>query len=153
MGIMESRLIHGTVGFAIGDALGLPVKGQSQADLAAAPVTTMKGYGTFNQPAGTYSDETGLTLAGLDALQSGFDQAKLIAPYGKRNPDIWPSVATALTTGKAAAAPNEPGALIRALPFAFLLIKHLTQIYSKKQRVVVSFKTLSPSPTPIRRIW
>ena len=81
MGIMESRLIHGTVGFAIGDALGLPVKGQSQADLAAAPVTTMKGYGTFNQPAGTYSDETGLTLAGLDALQSGFDQAKLIAAY------------------------------------------------------------------------
>ncbi len=27
MGIMESRLIHGTVGFAIGDALGLPVRG------------------------------------------------------------------------------------------------------------------------------
>lgn len=26
MGIMESRLIHGTVGFAIGDALGLPVR-------------------------------------------------------------------------------------------------------------------------------
>ncbi|MGO3583338.1 MAG: ADP-ribosylglycohydrolase family protein, partial [Lacticaseibacillus paracasei] len=43
MGIMESRLIHGTVGFAIGDALGLPVKGQNAAELAAAPVTTMKG--------------------------------------------------------------------------------------------------------------
>ena len=48
MGIMESRLIHGTVGFAIGDALGLPVKGQNAAELTAAPVTTMKGYGTFN---------------------------------------------------------------------------------------------------------
>lgn len=146
MGIMESRLIHGTVGFAIGDALGLPVKGQSQADLAAAPVTTMKGYGTFNQPAGTYSDETGLTLAGLDALQSGFDQAKLIAayqawfkngkhaPYGKRNPDIWPSVATALTTGKAAAAPNEPGALIRALPFAFFAYQTFdTDLFKKAE--------------------
>ncbi|RNE07989.1 ADP-ribosylglycohydrolase [Lacticaseibacillus paracasei] len=102
MGIMESRLIHGTVGFAIGDALGLPVKRQNAAELTAAPVTTMKGYGTFSQPAGTYSDETGLALAGLDALQHGFDEQALIkayqawftagkyAPYGKRSPDIWP---------------------------------------------------------------
>ena len=108
MGIMESRLIHGTVGFAIGDALGLPVKGQNAAELTAAPVTTMKGYGTFNQPAGTYSDETGLALVGLDALQHGFDEQALIkayqawftagkyAPYGKRSPDIWPSIETAL---------------------------------------------------------
>ncbi|MFK5279602.1 ADP-ribosylglycohydrolase family protein, partial [Lacticaseibacillus paracasei] len=131
MGIMESRLIHGTVGFAIGDALGLPVKGQNAAELTAAPVTTMKGYGTFNQPAGTYSDETGLALAGLDALQHGFDEQALIkayqawftagkyAPYGKRSPDIWPSIETALKTGQSVASPKEPGALIRILPFAF----------------------------------
>lgn len=158
MGIMESRLIHVTVGFAIGDALGLPVKGQTQAELAASPVTGMKGYGTFNQPAGTYSDETGLTLAGLDALQHGFDQDALVnayqawfkngeyAPYGKRNPDIWPSIETTLTTGKATAAPNEPGALIRTLPFAFFAYQTFdTKLFEKAEgsRLFQNFVTLT----------
>lgn len=158
MGIMESRLIHATVGFAIGDALGLPVKGQTQAELAASPVTGMKGYGTFNQPAGTYSDETGLTLAGLDALQHGFDQDALVnayqawfkngeyAPYGKRNPDIWPSIETALTTGKATAAPNEPGALIRTLPFTFFAYQTFeTNLFEKAEgrQLFQNFVTLT----------
>lgn len=158
MGIMESRLIHATVGFAIGDALGLPVKSQTQAELAASPVAGMKGYGTFNQPAGTYSDETGLTLAGLDALQHGFDQDALVnayqawfkngeyAPYGKRNPDIWSSVETTLTTGKATAAPNEPGALIRMLPFAFFAYQTFeTNLFQKAEgsRLFQNFVTLT----------
>lgn len=150
MGIMESRLIHGTVGFAIGDALGLPVKGQNAAELTAAPVTTMKGYGTFSQPAGTYSDETGLALAGLDALQHGFDEQALIkayqawftagkyAPYGKRSPDIWPSIETALKAGQSVAAPKEPGALIRILPFAFFAYQTFdTSLFQKAEGVKV----------------
>ncbi len=63
-----SAIFDGIIGVAIGDALGVPVEFESRAAIAAKPVTTMQGYGTHHQPAGTWSDDTSMTLALLDSI-------------------------------------------------------------------------------------
>ena len=56
------------LGHAIGDALGVPVEFQSRAVLSADPVMDMRGYGTYNVPAGAWSDDTSMTLALIDSI-------------------------------------------------------------------------------------
>ena len=56
------------VGYAIGDALGVPVEFQSRYKLEENPVVDMRGYGTHNVPAGTWSDDTSMTLCLLESL-------------------------------------------------------------------------------------
>ena len=55
-------------GFFIGDALGVPVEFQSREKLERKKVTKMKGYGTHNQPKGTWSDDSSMVLATIDGL-------------------------------------------------------------------------------------
>lgn len=59
------------VGHAIGDALGVPVEFQSREVLKVIPVTDMIGYGRHYVPAGTWSDDTSMTLCALDVLSKG----------------------------------------------------------------------------------
>lgn len=56
------------LGLAVADALGVPVEFRSRAELDADPVTGMRAYGTHHMPAGTWSDDTSMTLCALDAL-------------------------------------------------------------------------------------
>lgn len=56
------------LGLAVADALGVPVEFQARAERDADPVTGMRAYGTHHQPAGTWSDDTSMTLCALDAL-------------------------------------------------------------------------------------
>lgn len=60
-------------GVAIGDALGVPVEFSSRAALENNPVTGMLGYGTYDVPAGTWSDDSSLTFCLVEALNEGFD--------------------------------------------------------------------------------
>ena len=53
------------LGVAVGDALGVPVEFKKRGTFR---VTGMQGYGTYNQPPGTWSDDTSLTLALADNL-------------------------------------------------------------------------------------
>ncbi|RBP44351.1 ADP-ribosylglycohydrolase [Roseimicrobium gellanilyticum] len=55
-------------GAAVGDALGVPVEFRGRAELATSPVTGMQGYGTHDQPPGTWSDDTSLTLCTIESL-------------------------------------------------------------------------------------
>ena len=48
------------IGLAVGDALGVPVEFQRRGTFL---VKGMQGYGTHNQPAGTWSDDTSMTIA------------------------------------------------------------------------------------------
>jgi ADP-ribosylglycohydrolase len=57
-------------GVAVGDALGVPVEFQQRGSFN---VTGMRGYGAHNQPPGTWSDDTSLTLCLADLLAHGFD--------------------------------------------------------------------------------
>lgn len=62
------KLYNGIIGLAVGDALGVPVEFKSRLEIAENPVVSMRGYGTHAQPAGTWSDDTSLTLALLDSI-------------------------------------------------------------------------------------
>ncbi len=55
-------------GFIIGDALGVPVEFNDREKLKKEPVKEMKGYGTHNQPPGTWSDDTSMILAEMDSI-------------------------------------------------------------------------------------
>lgn len=61
------------LGGVVGDALGVPVEFMSRADLTVAPVTGMREYGTHNQPAGTWSDDSSMALCLMESLTRGID--------------------------------------------------------------------------------
>ncbi len=59
-------------GVAVGDALGIPVEFQSRQTISKNPITDMIGYGTYNLPAGTWSDDSSLTFCLAEALTEEF---------------------------------------------------------------------------------
>ena len=63
---MNSR--DGIIGLAIGDAMGVPVEFVEREKLMNNPVTEMLERGSHNQPKGTWSDDTSLTLATMDSI-------------------------------------------------------------------------------------
>lgn len=66
--MLNNVIMASIVGFAVGDALGVPVEFASREELSKNPVKDMKGKGTHNQKAGTWSDDTSLTIALIKAL-------------------------------------------------------------------------------------
>lgn len=60
-------------GVAIGDALGVPVEFKSRETILQKPVTDMIGYGTYNLPPGTFSDDSSMTFCLAEALTQDFD--------------------------------------------------------------------------------
>ncbi|MEO6136589.1 MAG: ADP-ribosylglycohydrolase family protein [Ginsengibacter sp.] len=55
-------------GIATGDALGVPVEFQSRESLVQNPVVDMVGFGTHNQPPGTWSDDSSLSFCLAESL-------------------------------------------------------------------------------------
>ncbi|MFM7406545.1 MAG: ADP-ribosylglycohydrolase family protein [Cuspidothrix sp.] len=68
-----AKTLSGFMGVCVGDALGVPVEFSSRAERIKSPVTKMLGYGTWNQPPGTWSDDSSLMLCLADSLCSGYD--------------------------------------------------------------------------------
>ncbi len=60
-------------GVAIGDALGVPAEFKNRETISKKPVTDMIGYGTYNLPSGTFSDDSSLTFCLAEALTLDFD--------------------------------------------------------------------------------
>lgn len=72
------------IGHAVGDALGVPVEFASREEVENAPVTDMEGFGTYPYPAGTWSDDTSMSLAALDSLaQDKIDWEEIMKNFGK----------------------------------------------------------------------
>jgi len=65
-------------GHAVGDALGVPVEFCTRDELEVKPVCDMEGHGTHDVPAGTWSDDTSMTLASLDSLIKGLDYNEIM---------------------------------------------------------------------------
>lgn len=66
------------VGVAVGDALGVPVEFKSRDHLQQQPITDMIGFGTHQQPKGTWSDDSSLTFCLADSLaEKGYDLADM----------------------------------------------------------------------------
>jgi len=60
-------------GVAVGDALGVPAEFESRDAIRREPITGMTGYGTYDLPPGTWSDDSSLTFCLAEALTQGFD--------------------------------------------------------------------------------
>ena len=69
----QSLIQNAVIGFAIGDALGVPVEGKSRNYLRDNPVESMIGYGTYDVPAGSWSDDTSMVIATLEAIDTKID--------------------------------------------------------------------------------
>lgn len=63
-----NRYIAAVLGLVVGDALGVPVEFKSRAELKENPVTDMISFGTHNQPAGTWSDDSSMETATIEWL-------------------------------------------------------------------------------------
>jgi ADP-ribosylglycohydrolase len=71
--IFKEKLKGGIIGHLTGDALGVPVEFKNREALKKDPVEDMRSYGTYNQPSGTWSDDSSLTLCLLESLTDGYD--------------------------------------------------------------------------------
>ena len=132
-------------GIVIGDALGVPVEFENRQFLKQNPVTDFIGHGTYNQPVGTFSDDSSLTFCLAECLLDRFDlniiAQSFLAWYYKGYWtahgvafDIGATTVDALSRLKRGVAPelaggdqisdNGNGALMRILPL-LLFIKDL----------------------------
>ncbi len=65
----RSQRTVGTLwGALTGDALGVPVEFSSREAVRKNPVREMRGFGTHNQPPGTWSDDSSLLLCTVESL-------------------------------------------------------------------------------------
>lgn len=68
------------IGCSVGDALGVPFEFKSRGTFKCAG---MVGHGTHNQPTGTWSDDTSMTLCLADCIAGGFSVNKLAQNFLK----------------------------------------------------------------------
>ena len=66
---MDNIWKSGIYGLVVADAIGVPVEFTSREDRKIDPVTDMRGYGTYNQPEGTWSDDSSMALATLASIR------------------------------------------------------------------------------------
>ena len=79
---MSENIIYDAVlGLAVGDALGVPVEFMRRDDLSRNPVLNMREHGTHNQPRGTWSDDTSMTLCLADSLSFGLDYTDIMDKF------------------------------------------------------------------------
>ncbi|MEO1434130.1 MAG: ADP-ribosylglycohydrolase family protein, partial [Bacteroidota bacterium] len=74
---MMNKVLDFLMGVVVGDALGVPFEFRSRSDMAIRPATDMIGFGTHNQPPGTWSDDSSLMLCLADSLRYGYDLVDL----------------------------------------------------------------------------
>lgn len=79
----KNEWLDGIMGIVVGDALGVPVEFCSRAELKIAPIEDIEGYGTFNMPAGSWSDDSSMTLATLDSLKDGYNPGDIMERFIK----------------------------------------------------------------------
>lgn len=130
------------LGVAAGDAVGVPYEFRSREHIEKNPATGMTGYGTYNLPPGTWSDDSSLTFCLAEALASGFDLKVLAGnfrdwyyesywtPHGEVF-DIGITTRNAISALSKVARPelagdsdeqsNGNGSLMRILPLVFYL--------------------------------
>ena len=68
MRLNKEDILAGVFGLALGDAVGVPFEFKDRETVKRYDLSKMWGYGTYNQPVGTWSDDTSMVLATLDAM-------------------------------------------------------------------------------------
>jgi ADP-ribosylglycohydrolase len=78
---MANMYLDGIMGLVVGDALGVPVEFEEREELRARPVKFMEGYGTYELPAGSWSDDSSMALATLDSLRNGYNPDDIMQKF------------------------------------------------------------------------
>lgn len=66
---MDAKIVKGMLlGLATADALGVPVEFDYRGSLKEDPVVDMRSGGSWGQEAGTWSDDTSLTIAAMESI-------------------------------------------------------------------------------------
>jgi ADP-ribosylglycohydrolase len=80
-----NHITTGLLGLSVADAIGVPVEFRSREELDRDPVTDVRGYGTYNQPPGYFSDDSSLAFGLAESLATGefdlLDQAHRLVRY------------------------------------------------------------------------
>ncbi|MCS4304310.1 ADP-ribosylglycohydrolase family protein [Chryseobacterium sp. BIGb0232] len=155
---MENKVKAGIMGVCIGDALGVPVEFKNREYLKQFPVTEMQEFGSHNQPKGTWSDDSSLTLCLAEELTKGYNLEKIGQSFVKwvkyghwsahgRLFDIGGTTREAITrlikgesarfSGNIFEEDNGNGSLMRILPLAFYLEneENIEKIYQTVKEV------------------
>ena len=62
------KCLSATFGGVVGDMIGVPYEFRSKNEMLANPCLDIIGYGTYNKPIGTWSDDSSMVLATLDSI-------------------------------------------------------------------------------------
>ena len=69
----KNRILGGLWGAIVGDVLGVPVESLGREERKVDPVTSLREYGVFGQPRGSWSDDSSLMLCTIEGLIDGFN--------------------------------------------------------------------------------
>ncbi|PUU94593.1 ADP-ribosylglycohydrolase family protein [Halanaerobium sp.] len=163
--MLKNKLKAGIIGHLVGDALGVPVEFKSRKELKKDPVRDMRGYGTYNQPPGTWSDDSSLTICLMESLLNGYDlndQAEKFISWldkaywtaGGETFDVGNTTRVSIANlrqgmeataaGAGGERDNGNGSLMRILPLAFYLIDTESADKLKKTEEVSSLTHSHP---------
>jgi len=102
---VRERILGGLWGSLVGDALGVPVEFKDRATVLADPVKDMRGFGSHNQPPGTWSDDGALALCTVDSLlHTEFDTQDMGMRFVRwMNEEYWTATGVVFDVGGATA--------------------------------------------------
>ncbi|ADK30268.1 ADP-ribosylglycohydrolase family protein [Brachyspira pilosicoli] len=163
---LENKLKSAILGLAVGDALGVPYEFISRDIIKKNPCKDMIGYGTHNKKAGTWSDDTSLTLCLLDNLNNKninyndiMNSFVLWYDNGKYTADghifdIGITTSDAINNYKSGKNPikcglsdeysNGNGSLMRILPIAFYIKKYFnSQLFENSEVINIIYNVSS----------
>ncbi|MBK9461870.1 MAG: ADP-ribosylglycohydrolase family protein [Sphingobacteriales bacterium] len=86
----SNKAIDALLGVAIGDAVGVPFEFSSREEMKLNRAKDMVGYGSHNQPKGTWSDDSSLTFCLAQSLLNGYDLKDIAQNFIKwKNEAYW----------------------------------------------------------------
>ncbi len=88
------------LGFAVGDALGVPFEFTEEDEIDFKFSDEMVGEGTYNQPAGTFSDDTSMMCCTIEALIQDNSLDRIATYFLKwKNENFWTARGEVFDTG------------------------------------------------------
>ncbi|MCR8853188.1 ADP-ribosylglycohydrolase family protein [Lysinibacillus fusiformis] len=158
---MKERLFATLYGGIVGDLMGVPVEFKNRGTFH---VEDVMGYGTYNQPPGTWSDDTSLTLCLVENIIEKGDTRSLmdkfvrymeqgyLTPFGEMF-DIGITTAEAVSSYKKGVVPeqcgktgefdNGNGTLMRIAPLVFVLINE--DDFKKRKALIQQYTMITHS--------
>ncbi len=81
---MDRNLIFdGMYGLAVADALGVPYETETLESMRRNPCVDMIGFRHHNQPSGSWSDDTSMSLCVADSLSRGYDLTDMMKRFSR----------------------------------------------------------------------